>query len=448
MAKDMTRGNPFQLILNFSIPVFLGNLFQQFYTIVDTLIVGRTLGEEALAAVGASGSIVFLVLGFAIGMTQGFGVIVARVYGAKRYDRLKTTVFNSMFLGVVMSLLLTLVFLGQAEDLLLLMNTPSNIINDSLSYIKIIYYGIVGAVLYNTAASVLRGIGDSRTPLYFLIFSSFLNIALDLLFIIVFKMGVEGAALATITSQGISAIVAILYMFSKYDFIRPDKSNIQLDKDVILSLLKVGFSMALNYSIIALGIMFLQTGINRFGSGAVAAFTAAVRIENLVVQAMPAIGAGAATFAAQNLGAGEYKRIFAGVRTSFVMGIVVSIVSLALFFLFTETLVYQFLPELSDESMAYATQYTYTISFFLIFLQCIFIFRNVLQSVGNQVIPVISGILELLARYFVIDLFIDRLGYTAVVFSEPSAWVFAALINIIFYFIWKKRIIKKMELEA
>ena len=440
MARDMTKGNPLKLIFFFAIPVLLGNLFQQFYSIVDTLIVGRILGEDSLAAVGSSGAIVFLVLGFAFGITQGFGVIIARVYGAKKFEELKKSVANSFILTILASIILTLVFVDQSTNLLKLMNTPANIIDEADIYIKTIYYGIIATMFYNATASILRGIGDSKTPLYFLIFSSFLNIALDLLFIIQFKLGVQGAALATVLSQGISAIIAISYMFKKYEFLRPELKYFKVDIQVCAKLLEVGISMAINYSVIAIGVMFLQSGVNQFGSSAVAAFTAATKLENLATQAMPALGAGIATFSAQNLGAKQYDRIFEGVKTSVFMGIIVSLFSIAIYVLFTKSIVRLFIPDITSESMVYATKYLYTCSYFTIFLQFVFIFRNVLQSIGNQIIPVISGVLELLARFIVIYYFLDSIGYMAVALAEPIAWVFAALINIVFYYSWQKNI--------
>jgi putative MATE family efflux protein len=317
------------------------------------------------------------------------------------------------------------------------MKTPSDIINLADTYVTTIYFGIIAMMFYNTTASILRGIGDSKTPLYFLIFSSFLNIGLDLLFIIQFNLGVQGAALATILSQAISAVIGMTYMFAKYEFLRPNLVDFKINFDVCKKLLAVGLSMALNYSIIAIGVMFLQSGVNQFGSSAVAAFTAASKIENLATQAMPALGAGVATFAAQNLGAKQYERIFEGVKTSIYMGIVVSLVSILIYVFFTEAIVRLFIPDITSESMFYATKYLYTCSYFMIFLQFIFIFRNVLQSIGNQFIPVVSGILELLARFVVIV-------YLAVALAEPFAWILASIINVVFYYRWQRDIKTKI----
>jgi len=446
MAKDMTVGNPFKLILFFSIPVFLGNLFQQFYSMVDTFIVGRYIGENALAAVGASGAIVFLVLGFAFGITQGFGVIIARIYGAKDYRRLKHFVAMSLELTIVVSLILTSVFVGQSMNLLKLMNTPSNIIDTANSYVIIIYLGIIVTMFYNACASILRGIGDSKTPLYFLIISSFLNIIFDLIFILKFDLNVAGAAYATILTQAISAVISLIYTFTKYEFLRPSLQDFYPDFNSYIELLKVGLSMAMNYSIIAVGVMFLQSGVNHFGSGAVAAFTAASKVENLGTLAMPALGAGAATYIAQNLGAKKYQRIIDGVRKSILMGLVITIFSILFYAFLSEPIVGLFIPGISSETMFYASSYLYTSALFLIFLQAIFIFRNALQAIGNQIIPVISGVVELLLRYLSISLLLAPFGYWAIRLAEPLAWSGAGLLTIYFYFRWEKQLKKKISL--
>ena len=445
MAKDMTMGNPLKLILFFSIPVFLGSLFQQFYSMIDTFIVGRYISENALAAVGASGAIVFLVLGFAFGITQGFGVVIAKIYGAKDFQKLKHFVAMSMELTIFVSIFLTAIFAGQSMNLLKLMNTPSNIIDAANTYVLIIYFGIIVTMLYNACASILRGIGDSKTPLYFLIFSSFLNIVFDLIFILKFDLNVAGAAYATILTQGIAAIISLVYSFTKYEFLRPQLSDFYFDFSAYLQLLKVGLSMAMNYSIIAIGVMFLQSGVNHFGSSAVAAFTAASKVENFGTLAMPALGAGAATYIAQNLGAQKYQRIVDGMKKTLFMGFFITIFSILFYAFLSKTIVKLFIPEITNETMVFATSYLYTSAWFLPFLQAIFIFRNALQAIGNQIIPVISGIVELAFRYLSINLLLIPYGYWAIRLAEPSAWFGAGVLTIIYYYRWEKKLKIKIK---
>ena len=317
MTKDMTMGSPLRMILLFSVPVLLGNIFQQFYNMVDTIIVGQYLGEDALAAVGSTGCLMFLVLGFANGIAQGFGVMVSHAFGAKDFKLLKHYVALSLILTAIVSLLLTIPTVAASRQFLILMKTPDNILGLADSYIKVIFAGILLTMSYNVAAGILRGIGDSKTPLYFLILSSFLNIVLDLFLIVVVKLGTAGAAYATIIAQGVSALLCFIYMFRKFDILKTSREDYYLDGYGVFNMLSIGIPMALNYSITAIGTMILQGAVNIFGSSVVAAFTAASKVENLSTQTMPTLGTAIATYCGQNLGAGKYKRIYEGLRKGF-----------------------------------------------------------------------------------------------------------------------------------
>lgn len=279
MTKDMTMGSPLRMILLFSVPVLLGNIFQQFYNMVDTIIVGQYLGEDALAAVGSTGCLMFLVLGFANGIAQGFGVMVSHAFGAKDFKLLKHYVALSLILTAIISLLLTIPTVAASRQFLILMKTPDNILGLADSYIKVIFAGILLTMSYNVASGILRGIGDSKTPLYFLILSSFLNIVLDLFLIVVVKLGTAGAAYATIIAQGVSALLCFIYMFRKFDILKTSREDYYLDGYGVFNMLSIGIPMALNYSITAIGTMILQGAVNIFGSSVVAAFTAASKVE-------------------------------------------------------------------------------------------------------------------------------------------------------------------------
>ena len=323
MTKDMTMGSPLRMILLFSVPVLLGNICQQFYNMVDTIIVGQYLGEDALAAVGSTGCLMFLVLGFANGIAQGFGVMVSHAFGAKDFKLLKHYVALSLILTAIVSLLLTIPTVAASRQFLILMKTPDNILGLADSYIKVIFAGILLTMSYNVAAGILRGIGDSKTPLYFLILSSFLNIVLDLFLIVVVKLGTAGAAYATIIAQGVSALLCFIYMFRKFDILKTSREDYYLDGYGVFNMLSIGIPMALNYSITAIGTMILQGAVNIFGSSVVAAFTAASKVENLSTQTMPTLGTAIATYCGQNLGAGKYKRVrnafWFSVKSSFVV---------------------------------------------------------------------------------------------------------------------------------
>ena len=444
MAKNMTEGNPLKIILLFSVPVLLGNLFQQFYNMVDTIIVGQYLGEEALAAVGSTGCLMFLVLGFANGIAQGFGVMISHSYGAKDYKLLKHYVALSLLLTVAISAILTTITVSGSRLLLLWMNTPENIFELANNYIQVIFAGIILTMGYNVAAGILRGIGDSKTPLYFLILSSFLNIFLDVFLIVVIPLGTAGAAYATIISQGISALLCYIYMFRKFDVLKLHRDDIYVDLVGVINILSVGIPMALNYSITAIGTMIFQSAVNVFGSGVVAAYTAASKVSNIATQTLPTLGTAMATYCAQNLGAGKVHRIFDGMKQAFFLCIVTAVLAAATCTLGGRFIVSWFINNPSEEVFSYAMQYLYTISWFMLPLAWIFAYRNALQGLNQGFVPMISGIVELVSRYAVILLFAKPFGYAGVCFADPAAWVTTGVLLMVTYFLWKRKIEKRL----
>ena len=301
--KDMTVGDPQKIILNFTIPVFIGNVFQQVYSMADTVIVGKFVGTKALAAVGATGTINFLILGFLLGLTAGFTVLTAQKFGAGDMESMRKTVGNAAILSFIVAVAMTLVSMLGMRWLLTFMNTPEDIFDDAYTYIMIICGGIFTQVLYNLLSSILRALGNSKTPLYFLLLSAGLNIVLDLVLIIYFHMGVAGAAYATVISQGVSGFLCLIFIIKKVPVLHMEKGEFRLEKNLSIQQLKVGFPMALQYSITAIGTMMVQSALNMLGSIAVAAFTAANKIENLLTQAFVAQGVTMATYCAQNMGA-------------------------------------------------------------------------------------------------------------------------------------------------
>ena len=444
MAKNMTEGNPLKIILLFSVPVLLGNLFQQFYNMVDTIIVGQYLGEEALAAVGSTGCLMFLVLGFANGIAQGFGVMISHSYGAKDYKLLKHYVALSLLLTVAISVILTTITVSGSRLLLLWMNTPENIFELANNYIQVIFAGIILTMGYNVAAGILRGIGDSKTPLYFLILSSFLNIFLDVFLIVVIPLGTAGAAYATIISQGISALLCYIYMFRKFNVLKLHRDDIYVDLVGVINILSVGIPMALNYSITAIGTMIFQSAVNVFGSGVVAAYTAASKVSNIATQTLPTLGTAMATYCAQNLGAGKVHRIFDGMKQAFFLCIVTAALAAAICTLGGRFIVSWFINNPSEEVFSYAMQYLYTISWFMLPLAWIFAYRNALQGLNQGFVPMISGIVELVSRYAVILLFAKPFGYAGVCFADPAAWVTTGVLLMVTYFLWKRKIEKRL----
>ncbi len=442
MTKDMTTGNPVKLILTFSIPLLIGNIFQQFYSMADTIIVGRYLGVDALAAVGSTGAMAFLVNGFVIGLTSGFAVLVAQRFGATDDEGVKKAFASSLILSSIMTIVVTAISMLSAKPLLELMNTPDNIMKDSLSYIIIIYAGNIAIIFYNMLASILRALGDSKTPLYFLIIASILNIVLDIVFIVNFNMGVSGAAYATIISQSISAILCAIYIIKKFPILKLKKKHFKIRKNYIQKQLRIGVPMALQFSITAAGAMVLQAALNNFGSKIIASYTAASKVQQLVMQPAVTFGVAMATYSGQNLGAGRIDRIKEGVKKCSIISIIVSIISTIVVVLFGGTFTKLFMSGNDLEVISYAKQYLNTVSIFYIPLGLIFIYRNTLQGVGESFVPMMAGFAEMVARTvaaFTLPLVLD---FTGIALADPAAWI-AAIIPLTITYYNKINIIMK-----
>ena len=442
MTKDMTTGNPLKIILLFSVPVLLGNLFQQFYSMVDTIIVGRYLGQEALAAVGATGCLMFLVLGFANGIAQGFGVMVSHAFGANDKKLLKHYVALSLMLTVIISVVLTILTVAASRQFLIWMHTPDDMIELANNYIRVIFAGIILTMSYNVAAGILRGIGDSKTPLYFLLLASGLNIALDIFLIVVARLGTAGAAYATVISQGVSAILCFVYMFWKFDILKVSKEDFYFDLDGLAKMISIGIPMALNYSITAIGTIIFQSAMNVFGSTVVAAYTAASKVNAIATQTMPTLGTAMATYCGQNLGAGKYDRIYKGMRQGFLLCFVASAIAAAVNLLGGRAIVSWFISNPTEEIYTYAMQYLEIVSIYMVPLAWIFVYRNGLQGLNKGLIPMISGVVELVSRYIVILLCAKPFGYKGICYADPAAWVTTGILLIVTYCIWKRNMVK------
>ncbi len=434
MTKDMTTGSPVKLILTFSIPLLIGNIFQQFYSMVDTIIVGRYLGVDALAAVGSTGAMAFLVNGFVIGLTSGFAVLVSQRFGANDDEGVKKSFASSLVLSSVMTIVVTAISMASAKPLLELMNTPDNIMTDSLSYIIIIYAGNIAIIFYNMLASILRALGDSKTPLYFLIIASILNVILDIVFIVNFNMGVAGAAYATIISQSISAILCAIYIVKKFPILKLNKNHWKIRKTYVQKQLRIGVPMALQFSITAAGAMVLQGALNNFGSKIIASYTAASKVQQLVMQPAVTFGVAMATYSGQNLGAGRIDRIKEGVKKCSIISILVSIISTIIVVLFGGTFTKLFMSGNDLDVIYYARHYLNTVSIFYIPLGLIFIYRNTLQGVGESFVPMMAGFAEMIARTVVAFTLPLVLDFTGIALADPAAWLAAIIPLMITYY--------------
>ena len=440
----MIKGNPLKLMLQFAFPLLLGNLLQQTYNIIDAAIVGQILGAKALASVGASSSIQFLVLGFCMGSCTGFGVPVAKYFGAEKIEKMRDYIFNGAVLCAGIAVILTALCSVLCPQILHILSVPEDIYDNAYSYLLIIFLGIPFTILYNYLSSILRSVGDSRTPFRFLALSAVLNIFLDLFCIVTLKLNVAGAAYATVISQGISAVLCLIYMYRKFTILRTRKSDYYIDRVTTAQMMGLGIPMALNYSLIAVGSMILQSAVNVFGSSAVAAFTAASKVEQISTQPMPALGTTMSTYCGQNLGAGKYERIFDGMKKAF--GIALGTVAIAAFIctVFGRSIVSLFLSEPTEAIYSYATQYLNTISCFFFFLALIYLYRTSLQGLGKGIMPMVSGIFEMICRVGVVWLLLNPYGYWSVRLASPVAWIGAGVPLMISYLVWKNR--KKKQL--
>ncbi|MDD2955657.1 MAG: MATE family efflux transporter [Oscillospiraceae bacterium] len=427
MAKDMTKGTPWKLILIFFAPTLAGNLFQQLYSMVDTIIVGRFISVEALAAVGATGFISFLVLGFAIGLTGGFSVITAQRFGSGDEEGVRRSVAVCILLSVIFTVVLTALSTATTMPLLRLLNTPDNIIQDAADYINVIYLGIVATMYYNMIAGILRALGDSKTPLYFLILSSLVNVGLDLVFIINLDMGVAGAAWATVLSQLISAVLCTLWCAKKYPILHLKRENFRVDWQFVCSHLNVGVPMAFQFSVTAVGCLVLQSAINVFGSDVIASFTAAGKVENLVTQPLGTMGTTMAVYCGQNLGAGRIDRIRKGLRDSMIMSMIFSVAGAAINFFWGGAVTGLFMDQPTAQIIGYAQQYLNTIAVFFPFLAVLYIYRNALQSMGESFVPLMGGVGEFLARLAAALILPGLIGYAGICLASPLAWIAAAV---------------------
>ncbi len=400
-SKDMTQGSPMKLIISFFLPLMLGMLFQQFYSMMDTIIVGKFLGVNALAAVGSTGSVNFMVIGFCMGVCSGFAIPVAQRFGAKDYHYLRKFVANSVWLSALCAAVMTVVVCALCRNILQWMRTPSDIIQGAYDYIFVIFLGIPVIYLYNLLSGILRSLGDSKSPLMFLILSSLLNIGLDLAFILVFDMGVAGAAWATVISQGISGVLCLFYIKKKYDVLKLSKEEWRIDKSCMAKLCNMGIPMGLQYSITAIGSVILQTSVNTLGSTAVASMTAAGKVSMFFCCPFDAMGSTMSTYAGQNLGAGELKRITKGLLSCCMIGFVYSVLAFVTLFFFSPKIALLFLDAKEMAILDNVRLMLLITSAFYMTLALVNILRFTIQGLGYSRLAVLAGVCEMAARALV-----------------------------------------------
>ena len=431
----MTEGQPLGLILRFTIPLFLGNAFQQVYNMADSMIVGKFVSANALAAVGSTGTIMFLVLGIAIGMTTGFSVMTSQYYGAKNLQGVRHSVTNGIMMSLVFTAILTAVALIIMPGLLRMMNTPEDIYDDALRYISIICMGTGAIMLYNLFAAFLRAIGNSKMPLFFLVFSALLNVVLDLVFIIAFHLGVAGAALATVAAQGISALLCAAYIYLKIEVLRPQASDWRFVGTCAAKQLAIGIPMALETGITASGTVIMQAALNVYGTLSIAGSTAAYKVINLLSGGLYSVGQTMASYAGQNFGAARIDRVISGTRAAMKLVVAYSMTVAAIGFLFLPILVGLFFSgdvALADV-MPWAKIAHNECAAMYIPLGMIFVYRNTLQGCGYSVQAMAMGVVELGARVLMATISMHARSYPLAIASDPSAWLTAGIMGYILY---------------
>lgn len=428
MVREMTHGKPMSLILGFCLPMLLGNLFQQLYSMVDTIIVGKFIDVDALAGVGSTGSVSFLIIGFTMGITSGSCIIPAQCFGGGNYSEMRRYIANAVYLCIITTVIVTGLAVTLCYPLLELMRTPSEIIDIAYDYIIVVFGGICVTMAYNLMAGILRAMGDSRSPLYFLILASVINIGLDLLFIIVFNMGVAGAGWATVISQGISAGLCFIYIKRCFPILQFEKGEFRLEAKRILRTARIGVPMGLQFSITAVGSVILQSAVNSIDKIAVAAVTAAGKMQNMIVAPLETLGITMATYAGQNLGIGNVGRIGKGVKCSLTAGIVYSLAAFGAVWLFSGPLCLLFVDEGETEVIDQAVRFIRICSCFYPVLALLFVFRNVLQGLGYSLLPMMAGACELAARVVIAVFFVPAIGFDAACFASPLAWAAAVVL--------------------
>lgn len=444
-AKDLTVGSPMKLILGFAFPMFLGLLFQQFYSLVDTMIVGKYLGVDPFAGVGSTGSLNFIVIGFCMGLCSGFSVPISQSFGAKDFPLLRKMVTNSVWLCTFFSVVITTLMLLFCRPVLTWMNTPENIFEYAYIYIFIIFAGIPCTILYNMTAAILRALGDSKSPIIFLAISSVINIGLDLLLIIVFQMGVEGAALATVVSQGVSGVISIIYIKKKFDILAMEKGDWKLERHLAGKLTGVGIPMGLQYSITGIGSVILQTAVNGLGSIYVASMTAGSKINIFLACPFDALGQTMAPYAGQNIGARKLDRVGKGLRAACIIGFIVSGLMVIVVKLFGGQLTMLFLDEKDPVIMQNSTQFLIIVSAFYCLLTLVNTVRFTIQGMGFSSLAIIAGVMEMLARGIAGMLLVPAFGYLGACYSSPLAWLMADAFLIPAFFLCKRKVARQLE---
>lgn len=431
MEVNLTKGNVFKTLIVFAIPIILGNLFQQLYNIVDTIVVGHTLGDTALAAVGSVGTLYALFLYFITGLTSGFSIIVAKLFGSNDIPGIKKATAHSILYGIILSIFISFISLFFIGDILQLLNTPQQIYDDCISYLSFVLFFLIVSMAYNLEAGILRALGDSKTPLIYLIISSILNVFLDYFLIMFANMGVLGAAVATIISQVISSVLCFIHIRKKFPILKLSKTDFKLSLNLSKDLLSLGITMGLSSSIVSIGSIILQSAINQLGTTTITAHTAARKIDEMMMLPLVAFAIALSTFISQNVGARQMTRIKEGIKEMIKITYLWTILCITIVYLFSEPLIQMLSGTTNNEVIETASTYLKINIPFFFSLSLLFIFRNGLQGLEKKIIPMISSVVEFLGKVMTVIFLTPNLGYFGICISEPIVWVLMTIILVI-----------------
>lgn len=435
MVYDMTKGNPLKLILSFSVPMLIGNIFQQVYNFVDAAVVGRFVGAQALAAVGSTGTIISVMICLMMGLTNGAGIIISQCFGKRDFDEMRKTVTGLIYTVVILSVITSAAGIMFSRKILLLLNTPNNVIDDAVRYVNIIFTFTIGTAVYNGASAILRSLGDSRTPLYALILSSLLNAGLDLLFVVVLRSGVTGAACATVIAQIVSGIYCIIHIIRYREQLNLSGISFKTTPLAIQRIFRTGVPAALESCLIALGTMSVQRLVNSFGSITMAGYTAAIKIDSIAIAPICSIGSALSVFAGQNMGAGNISRIKKGMYQTLVSLIGVCVVLAVLIVLFRRQMLGLFLDsDNASFAIDIGSRYLTIVCVAYIVAAIMRTYLNVLRGAGDVNTSAIAGILELTGRIIFAYILVKPLGSTGIWIATPLAWAMGASVPVIRYY--------------
>lgn len=455
MTTDLTKGNEFRQILFFSIPLILGQFFQQLYNMVDRIVVGRFVGEDAIGAVGTSFPVILFTISLIMGIGMGATTVISQLYGAKQMDRLKKAVSTTLLFYGVSSVIVGIAGFFTARPMMVLLQVDPAILEDATLYLQIIFIGMPGSVLYNAYASLLRGLGNSKIPMYFLIIATLTNIVLDLLFVIVFGWGVFGVAVATIISQLLSGILSLVYVYKKVDFLRIGKKEWFFDREIFVQSVKLGVPSAIQQTILSIGFMSIQGLVNSFGKEMTSAITIATTIETIGTLSIMNIGMALMPFTGQNVGAGKFDRVSRGFRATMILNLIVYVITVSLIYAFNQPLIRLFMPQDADPSkisqiIAYSSGYINFVIFFIILMGVMFSVNSVLRGAGDVMTPLYTSIIALSVRVAAAYIMagIPSISYRALWYSLPIGWAISTTISTLRYASgkWKeKSIVRKLK---